>query len=304
MTRLNLTNFETVCCIVRLGGFHAAAQRLHTTQPAITARVRELQESLGITFFLRRGRKMELTPEGRRFIQRIEPFVADLDREVDAEAAPGSLKGIVLIGIAHAMLRWFPHAVAQLKVDMPEVQYDVDIDGGRSMLDKLEAGALDIAVVTGALENPRLVCLPLHRQRLQWVMARDVPTERDGSPIALADLLDSAPIWLVRRSSVAFTHALSALAAARAQLRDVNTCANMQVVIEMVVRTRGIGLTTASLARVYAGRGDTVAVPGMADESLAVTLAYHNDHRKALIRHVAKRFVEFEQRFNDDDQLN
>ena len=61
MSRLNLTNLETVCCIARAGTFYAAAERLNASQPTVTGRVRELEQSLGIQFFRKLGRNMELT---------------------------------------------------------------------------------------------------------------------------------------------------------------------------------------------------------------------------------------------------
>jgi len=39
---------ETLCWIARLGSFTAAAERLNTTQPAISKRVKELEEAIGI----------------------------------------------------------------------------------------------------------------------------------------------------------------------------------------------------------------------------------------------------------------
>ena len=47
MRRLSLTNLETLCWIARLGTFTAAAERLNTTQPAVSNRVKELEQAIG-----------------------------------------------------------------------------------------------------------------------------------------------------------------------------------------------------------------------------------------------------------------
>ena len=44
MKRVSLTNLETLCAIARLGSFTAAAERLNTTQPAISQRIKELEQ--------------------------------------------------------------------------------------------------------------------------------------------------------------------------------------------------------------------------------------------------------------------
>lgn len=58
MRRLSLYHLETLLWISRLGTFAAAAERLNTTQPAISARVRELESRLGYAIFQRAGRAM------------------------------------------------------------------------------------------------------------------------------------------------------------------------------------------------------------------------------------------------------
>src|SRR3546814_1439625 len=65
INRIAFYHLETLLWIARLGTFAAAAERLNTTQPAISARVRELENHLGTVLFRREGRTMTLTPAGR-----------------------------------------------------------------------------------------------------------------------------------------------------------------------------------------------------------------------------------------------
>src|SRR3546814_20785398 len=69
-------HLETLLWIARLGTFAAAAERLNTTQPAISARVRELENHLGTVLFRREGRTMTLTPAGRELVRESEPLWA------------------------------------------------------------------------------------------------------------------------------------------------------------------------------------------------------------------------------------
>ena len=56
MRKLTTTNLELAVWIARLGSFTAAAERMHTTQPAVSARVKELEDTLGHRLFVRQGR--------------------------------------------------------------------------------------------------------------------------------------------------------------------------------------------------------------------------------------------------------
>lgn len=295
MPRLNLINFETVCCIDRVGTFSAAALRLNASQPAITARVRELEESLGITLFQKRGRRMELTIEGRKLIEDIAPLVARLEEAVFAHTDPSAARGIVRIGVAPVALRWFPDVVQQLQHDMPQVQYEVDIDVGRSILQKLEAGKLDIALVAGRVEIPEIVTISLCREELRWLMSAAVATWRDGRALSTREILESAPIWLLPRSSIIFPRALAALQAHNANLQNINTCTSMSGIMEIAARSGGIGLMTASSAAPLIASGTLVEVsPEMSPQQLDVTLAFHKDQQQSVVRQVVDRMVEFD----------
>ena len=69
MRRLALFHLETLLWIARLGTFRAAAERLNTTQPAISARVREMEEQLGVALFRNEGRGVVLTAKGRELVR-------------------------------------------------------------------------------------------------------------------------------------------------------------------------------------------------------------------------------------------
>ena len=75
MSRVTIVNLETLCWIARLGSFTAAAERLNTTQPAISKRVKDLEDGLGVSLFHRQGRRMELTIQGRDLVQRAQPLL-------------------------------------------------------------------------------------------------------------------------------------------------------------------------------------------------------------------------------------
>jgi DNA-binding transcriptional LysR family regulator len=299
MTRFNLTNFETVCTIARLGTFSAAAIRLNASQPAITSRVRELESSVGIAFFQKRGRRMELTVEGREFIRRVEPLLRRIEQELDVYAEPGSLRGVVRIGIPHVLLSWFPQLIGQLQALMPHVRYEIDVDVGLSMLQKLEGGRLDIAVVAGGPRNPQMDAISLTPEESQWLMSSRVKRRRNGKPLTLSELLGSVPIWLVPRTSVLFPMALAALRKHRNDFDNLNACTHMLAILDLIHRTGGIGLTATAGAREYLKSGLVEPVsPELPPILLDVTLLCHKDQRQPVIRQTMQRIVDFDRQWH------
>jgi LysR family transcriptional regulator, glycine cleavage system transcriptional activator len=74
-----LANLETVCVVAREGSFSAAAETAGLTHGAISRRVAAVENWLGFPLFERHGRGVRLTPDGQRFVGRIEQAFAIID---------------------------------------------------------------------------------------------------------------------------------------------------------------------------------------------------------------------------------
>ncbi|MET1117144.1 MAG: LysR family transcriptional regulator [Comamonas sp.] len=88
MSRPTLLHLETALCVAHIGTFSGAARKLDATQPAISARVRELEASLGYRLFIRRGQRMEITPKGRQFLEQVEPHFLQLQSILSERESP------------------------------------------------------------------------------------------------------------------------------------------------------------------------------------------------------------------------
>jgi DNA-binding transcriptional LysR family regulator len=71
----SLDGWETLHAIVHLGGFSAAARKLHRSQSTISYAIERLEEQLGVELFEMRGRKACLTEVGRALLAEAEPYM-------------------------------------------------------------------------------------------------------------------------------------------------------------------------------------------------------------------------------------
>src|SRR5512134_1663256 len=62
--------------------FGRAAAALHISQPPLSRSIRDLEARLGVTLLARTRRKVELTPEGARFLEDARRLLAQLERAV------------------------------------------------------------------------------------------------------------------------------------------------------------------------------------------------------------------------------
>ena len=107
INRVSLYHLETLLWIDRLGTFSAAAERLNTTQPTVSARMRELEQRLGTALFRREGRAMSLTAAGRKLVRDCDPLLRDMQVALLGSGGFAEASGVVRIGageIAAAVL--------------------------------------------------------------------------------------------------------------------------------------------------------------------------------------------------------
>ncbi len=117
--------------VARLNGFSRAAEALNISQSAVSHRIRQLEDHLGETLFIRGGRHMELTPEGERYLEAVAPALARIERASRALrgqpgtrlrlAVPGSFAVRWLIPRLHLFNRAHPDLELSMEMlsDMP-----------------------------------------------------------------------------------------------------------------------------------------------------------------------------------------
>src|SRR5580698_6260085 len=96
---LSLRQLDTFLAVARAGSFHAAARQLNSTQPAISTRIAQLEQTLGVRLFERTTRSCRLTPRGHSLVNHaIRVFAATSDLELGV-GNQDILAGVVRIGV-------------------------------------------------------------------------------------------------------------------------------------------------------------------------------------------------------------
>lgn len=260
MRKLTTTNIQLAVWIARLGSFTAAADRMHTTQPAVSARVKELEETLGHKLFVRQGRGVALTPEGREFVAKAESVLKQLD-DLSVSFSKTNLAGAVRIGISSICLDLLAAISIETARTMPLVSYEVDIDRAAPLLYRLEARKIDVAIVSGPVQAHKFRTRSLGFDRMLWVTSPGVRHEREGLP--RSERLQGLPIWCVHPDSFYFEAATTALRAQGADLARVNAIGQTLGVARVVAAGSGIGLVSEHMVQSDLSAGTLVSVPDL-----------------------------------------
>jgi len=261
LRNISLANLETAFWVARLGSFTAAAQRLYTTQPAVSARMRELESTLGTKLFIRSGRGVVPTKQGRDFLAEAEPLLQQLEILTASFQAGDSISGTIRIGAGNISMCWFPNMVNRIRETMPDLTYDVEIDIAGKLLQRLDARQLDVVFVAGPLDSERLHVQSLGFDQMLWVTSPDYPGLKTKA--SLSEFLNNAPLWCVQRESFYWSDALRIVVDQGANPRHFNAISNMAAARNIAVGGAGIALLSATLIRDDLDAGRLIKIPGL-----------------------------------------
>ena len=159
------TELEAFLAVLQYGSISAAAERLFITQPAMSRRMKSMEEELGYSLFERgRGqRSVELTENGKEFVPVAERLLT-LYRE--AEEIPRRKKSPLLrVSTVNSIAFYLMPAVLKEMMSARDT-CSIEFKTGRSsdIYGYVENGSVDVALVSDLLNSRRIVPFPVFRE--------------------------------------------------------------------------------------------------------------------------------------------
>jgi LysR family transcriptional activator of nhaA len=198
MERLNYQHLERFWAVVREGGVTRASQKLHVSQPTVSAQVRTLETSLGRKLFARSGRGLVLTDFGRtiyRYADRIFGLGRDLMDTARGRATGHPLR--LTAGVAMVVPKLIACRILEPALKLPGgVQLECLEDTPEQLLAQLALHHLDL-VLADAPVGPTVKVRAfnhllgecgvsvLGRPHLARAHRRGFPRSLDGAPFLL-----------------------------------------------------------------------------------------------------------------------
>ncbi|POR56874.1 LysR family transcriptional regulator [Bosea psychrotolerans] len=157
--------------VARAGSFSRAAEELRIAQPALSRRIRELEDELGQPLLVRHGRGVRLTALGASVLQRaeeIEHLLAQI--KTDARQDRPALRGSVSLGLPPAAgLLLGPPLAAHMAQAYPEIVLNLR-EGVSSLIHEwLAEKRIDVGLVYNAMPVDGFRIVPLLRERMVLV---------------------------------------------------------------------------------------------------------------------------------------
>jgi LysR family hydrogen peroxide-inducible transcriptional activator len=211
---ITLRHLQCFAAVADTLHFRKAAERIHISQPALSAQIAQLEELLGALLLERSRRRVLLTPLGRDLAQRANAILRSVaDLEELAQGAKTPLSGMLKLGVLRTLGPYLlPHFLPEMRQRYPDLRLYLREEPEDRLLSELAAGQLDLVLMASAPRDDRhLTVLPLFREPLWAALplghrlaekTRIVPTDLSGESLILLELGDG-----LREPALALCHA-------------------------------------------------------------------------------------------------
>lgn len=245
---MNVRHLETLVVLAEVRSFRLAAARLHTTQPAVSARIRALEQAFGTELIDRGGRRIALTPPGLEALRYARAITKLLDGMRKAVCATDTLQGVIRIGVIDTIIHsWLPRLIEHLRRCHPDVNFELTADTSLRLTELFRAGELDLVLLMGPLSLEGVRDIDLGAFPMAWVANPKV--YRFDGPIDV-DALAGYPILSYPQHSIPYRTIRRYFASARG-LEPILNCSNS---LASLVRLAADGIGIAAIPPVIIER--------------------------------------------------
>jgi len=175
MTQLTLKQLRYFEALAREGHFGRAAESCSISQPALSMQIRELEETVGSELFERSARQIRLTSFGEAFSQRVRDIMRSVEELGEfARTAQSSFMTRLRIGIIPTIAPYLlPRIIGKLTHEHPGLDIHVRETQTEKLIQELEQGRLDTAVVALPISEPLLTETALFDEEFVLVRHKD-----------------------------------------------------------------------------------------------------------------------------------
>ncbi len=178
---LDFRQIESFLAVIRHGSFTRAAQELYLTQPAISAQIKQLEQTLGMRLLDRTGKRAVATEAGSVLAQRAERILAQVHQvREDLNDLKGLRRGQLHIGASTTPgVYLLPQVIAQFRKLYPAIQLNLTIDNTLLIEQQIARDELDLGFVGGILTRDEMAIEPFVEDELVAIASPDHPLARE-----------------------------------------------------------------------------------------------------------------------------
>jgi DNA-binding transcriptional LysR family regulator len=201
--RMKIDDIDAFVAVIRCQSISHAAEALQLTQPAITRRVQNFEQALGVELFDRNTKPLKPTVMGTQVYQQCQAILREMDalRELVASDTPPS--GLLRLGVPQTIGDVvLLDALKHLRAEFPDLRAQVVTGWGSYLIGKIEKGELDAAAAlfpAGKIFPENIMGESIGKMELVAVCAKQALPKK---PCKLADCYEQG--WVLNPDGCGF----------------------------------------------------------------------------------------------------
>ncbi|MEM6305305.1 MAG: LysR family transcriptional regulator [Pseudomonadota bacterium] len=294
MSRMNIEQLKTFLAVVRFGGVRKAAGALHLTQPAVTARIKNLEAALGCPLYDRSARGIRLTKRGELLLAHAEKFehLAELvERDV---VDPAGIDRRLRLGVSETIAQcWLPELVARLHENHRQLEIEINVDISPNLRAGLLNREIDLAILLGPISEHTVNNVALPGFELAWYTSAAGEASADPARIL------ARPILTYARNTRPYRELKEMLFERVGPDVSLFPSTSLSACFRLVAADLGVAALPRALGRGHVAAGEIREFdPGWVPAPLHFTASYLGVPKSHVVETAAKTALEIAQSFD------
>lgn len=245
---VTIQQLEAFLWVAHLRGFRRASEKLHTTQPAISARIAKLEDTLGVELFEREVGGARLTSKGQELLPYAEKALQITETIRRKAGDPSSLTGVLRLGVSETIVHTIlPHFLSDLHEIYPGVDVEIQVDISVNLQRELLTYAIDLALLMGPVVDHGIENLELATFDICWVASKTLELSKNETP-SIEDIA-KWPIATYSRNTKPYTEIYKHLSENVDQFVRIFPSSSLAACLRMASDGVGVAAVPAILTR-------------------------------------------------------
>lgn len=253
----HLPSVENLQCFIAAAShlnFRRAAEQMALTPAAFGQRIRQLEEQLNVSLFVRTTRHVELTDAGRRLLPVAEITIRDSRACIDAVIEDSEPPAHITIGTRYELgMSWVLPNIVTLQKTYPSWDVDFYFGSGDDIKSKLQAGQVDGIVTSAPIAQSTWTSEFLHEEHYVFVaspkLLEEIPFNsfEDTANHVLLDIDTTLPLTRYLTSKVGSI-----------SFKRVRSCGAGAAIIHLLLNNEGVAVVPKYMVRAELKSGSLV----------------------------------------------
>lgn len=271
---MNIRDLEYLVALAEHKHFRRAADACHVSQPTLSGQIRKLEDELGIILLERTSRKVLFTQSGLLLVDQAKTVLREVKLLKEMASNQGKeMTGPLHVGVIPTIGPYLmPHIVPALQNAFPDLELFLYEAQTHQLLEQLETGRLDCAIVASVRETEPFIEVSLFKEKMLLAVAENHPWAKEQT-IPMSMLKDREMLMLddghcLRNQALGYCFTAGAKENSHFQATSLETLRNM------VAANAGMTLMPELAVLSEGERGGVKYLPCQPEPSRDVILVY------------------------------